>query len=242
MKKNTHPHNALPMADLHPSLDENPIIHWFVQNGKTLLYLLMGLLLLLVIGYRFIWGKTAKSEVEFLKAQNDFAIFQKEPAPSTTETQDNALQNLLSLLERHPELHPKYDGLLAQTLLMRNKIDSADKLEKGALERTKQENAPLFTDYAETTLLIAQNHYPEALQRALALKEKLSQEENSILFALNLLRIASLQQQLGLAQDELKTWQQWKQSAESPAFQTVNQLFTFGRVTLLNYIEAKEKI
>jgi hypothetical protein len=122
---------------------------------------------------------------------------------------------------------------------------------------------PYYADFATTTLLISDHKYDEALKAALALQQKMNDEIAVIpstsdrsfgdeLFALNLLRVAILQQQAGDAAGELKSWQQWKQYAGlenagtsglkvSPvAFRYSIQQLAIGSISLPDYIASRE--
>lgn len=255
-KTQTNQNNPLPTSvDFASKLEEHPVVQWFAENGKSLLYALGGGILLFILGYKLVNGTGSKSEADFLQAQGDFVRFQESP---DREIQEESFKKLVALLDRHPELHAKYDGLIAQTLLNRSQTAEAQKFAQGALDRTRSENDPFYSDFAQTTMLIAESKYADALQRAEALKQKMlplvTKERNfgGLLYADNLVRIGMLQQQLGDTKGELQTWQEWKKlagfSKESSvneidplSFQAINSLYSEGKISLMNYIEFREK-
>jgi len=67
--------------------------------------------------------------------------------------------------------------------------------------------------------------------------------QEPLLYGFNLLRIASLQQQLGSKTEELNAWKEWKQFAQSDtkSSQKLINHFKDGNVSITNYIEAREK-
>ncbi len=169
-KTQTNQNPPLPTSmDLASKLEEHPIVQWFAENGKSLLYVLGAGILLFILGYKLANGASNQSEMDYVQAQNEFNRFQ---TSEERDAQEDSFQKLVAVMDRHPELHAKYDGLIAQTLLNRSQTADAKKFASSALERTKSENEPFYTDFAQTTLLIAEEKYADALQRAQALQQK----------------------------------------------------------------------
>lgn len=243
------------------SLEDNPYLHWISNNGRLLLYIILGIIILAFIIYRFNSSSHTKAGNDYLLAERNYQLIQN-PSAKDEKSQQDALNQLGEILKRQPDLHPKYDGLLAQILLNRNEISQAKEFANLALGRTSEENKPFYTDFTQTTLLIAEKQYAEALKTSLSLKQKMLENAQlpsnergfgDTLFALNLLRIAILQQELGSTSDELQTWAEWKQYAglskekapnkniDSKAFQNVYSQFEEGKLSLINYIDAREK-
>lgn len=234
----------------YTSLEENPVVHFLTQYGRISLYALLAVIAAGVIIYRLNSSHQEKSETDFWNAEKAFRILAS-PAiqDANSSAEKDALSQLNTILEQHPQLHAKYDGLIAQMLLNRGDVTAAAPFAQSALERTKEENQPFYTDYAKTTLLIADKHYEDALAQALALQNKMNIAQQEVgqsdqhqfgntLFAFNLFRVGLLQQQLGLTNEELKTWQEWKQMVQSKAFEVL--LFSEGRVSLTDYINSRE--
>lgn len=247
--------------------EESPLVQWLSQNGLNALIALIALIAVVLLGYRLFYGGSSQQEMEYFNAENDFQLFnQGKIADTGTASNDEAFTKLQKILKSLPELNAKYDGLIAQTFLNREEISQAEPYANSTLVRIHDNHLPFYAEYAETTLLISQQKYQDALTKANGLKlkmlenAKISENQHQdrtfgdILFAFNLLRIAMLEQQMGTKKDELKTWQEFKQFAKwngepspstliSPkAFQTLLEHFQEGKVTLLNYIEAREKI
>jgi hypothetical protein len=124
---------------------------------------------------------------------------------------DDSLQKLQTILKKHPELHAKYDGAIAQALLSAQNPTEAAPYAERTLQRTQGETPAPYLDYASTTLLIANGKYDEALKAAQSLK---SNTEYPTLYAFNLLRIAFLNRELKNTQAEKAAWAEVKQLAE----------------------------
>lgn len=235
-----------PNPTLADQLEEHPMVQWFSNNGLTVVYALLGCALLFMLIYRFYGGST-QSQQDFYEAESSMTELQQSP-----EDAKASLAKLEKILYRNPDLHAKYDGLIAQALLNLNNVQEALPFAENAIARTKSENAPFFTDFANTTLLIAEKKYDQALQNAKDLNKKITEQtealkENSLLFAYNLLRIGMLQQQLGQKEEARQTWKQWMEFAKNATekssaanmnegFLTLNQVFIDGKLDLLNYM------
>lgn len=264
MKKHTN--DASSLSEISNPWDESPFIQWISHYGRYLLLAVIGLITLLLVIYRMSSGGSGNAERDYLTADNAFNLFVLPPsAGSDPAASKDALEQLKSLMGRYPELHAKYDGLIAQTLIYRGEIEEAAQFAALALNRTAAENSPFYAEYSQNTLLIGSKNYSDALKHSQSLRQKmldaLNQPQQSkqtafgdTLFAFNLLRIGILQQQLGLKKEELQTWQEWKHylnqtpgavtsgAISSSAFQRQIEQFTENRISLLNYIEAREKL
>lgn len=256
MKKNSQPDTTtfIDKPDLADTLEENASIKWIVDNASTIFFVSIGLIALLSLVYRFAFADFVKSEEDFITADTTYQQFQKAKEP---EKKLELLSRLNTLINRHPELHAKYDGLIAQTLINQGSFAEALPFANLAIERTETENAPFYTSFAKSTLLIAESRYEDALtetaQLSSLLTEHLKKQKSekhlssvNVLFAYNLLRMGMLQQQLNLKDQELKTWTEWKRLANeannADVFQKLNSYFQDGKVNLNNYIETREKL
>lgn len=268
--KKTQKLESLPPTERYSwadALEEHPLIQWMVANGKVLLYALVGLILLTILILRFIMGGNAASEADFIQAEKEYLLIISPPKDGDDPSaQANALNNLNQIMAAHPELYAKYDGPLAEILLIQGENAQASDYALRAIQRTAQENDPFYTGFAGTTLVIADGKYEEALKEANLLKSQMIQQGvdlqntpekmqfTTLLYSLNLLRIGMLQQQLALNTEELATWQEWKGLIEKsregsqpyyldgPLFISFDNLLKEGNSTFANYIEAREKI
>lgn len=120
-------------------------------------------------------------------------------------------------LKKVPSLEKKYASVIAQKLFQRNQLSDALELAHKSIEQI-QEDAPFHAAYGNTTLLIEQGSYQDALERSVALKEKMLREcdlekqagrqpvGGALLFTHNLLRIACLQKELKNKPGEKAAW------------------------------------
>lgn len=240
MKKNS----AIEITQNLSSMEENIFLSKLLEYGRVLLYVLLGLIIAGILIYRFSSTRQEQQEADYWAAEKEFRAL-----AGAENLNEEALAKLSAIIERHPALHEKYDALLAQILLDHGKISEALPFATKAIDRTQQENLPFYSDFANTTLLITEKQYETALKNSILLKEKmqsqnLKREERQYgdtLFALNFLRIALLQQQLGLKKEELNTWQEWKKLANTSGFEQQKVLFSEGRISLIDYIASREE-
>lgn len=186
-----------PTLPLDDSWVEYPIVQWIINNGKSIGYWALIALMGLFIASRFISSSQQKAEKDFFQAEQSAIEL------NSAETQAQAVTSLKEIMDRHPELHAKYDGLIAQALLTDNKIDEAAPFADETLLRVEHETPSPFLEYSKTTLLIERGNYNEALQQAYQLK---ASALNPTLYTFNAIRIALLERELGNKNEEKKAW------------------------------------
>lgn len=241
-------------------LDDNRFVDLISRHGQTILYTVLGTFGVLFTGYLWFAGSSVKSEEEFQTASERFGTIGNAKPGSPTE--QKALNELSKLIAKQPDLGTKYDAPLAQLLIDRSDFKQAKPYAEAALDRVSKDQIPFFVDYAQITLLIASNHFEEAIKQSIALKEEMLKKSehwnksanepslSELLFAFNLLRIPFLQQRIGAVADEKQSWNEWKSYFNSgsnllppgynvKALYTAAQLFTEGSVTLDNYIDMR---
>lgn len=257
--------SSMPKQNLLDSFNSDQVIDWMSQNGKNIIYALLGLIALFLVVYRISSSNSSKAEKDYLQAANEFALFESSNPATDQSSKSEALQRLKSILASHSELHAAYGGAIAQTLLNRGQTAEAKPFAQATLERTQANNLPLYGDFSTATILIGEQEYKKALEKSLVLKQKMLEgieqisidSERSfgeILFAFNLLRIGMLQQQIGDEKAELQTWQEWKRYAgldkmtkESSkvgqyAFRILIQQLAIGSIALPDYISQRETL
>lgn len=245
--------------DILERLKEHPIFDWVVNNTRYLPFIFIALIATIAIGFKFSASRAAKAESNYLLAENYFRrLYKAAPGEQGINGKEEALRKLQEITNKHPELQSRYDGLIAQFLLIEGKEGEAALYAERAINRTKKENLEPYTQFSQATLLMARGQYGEALAMSQKLKKEMLDEmgeEQSLrdfgnaLFAYNLLRIAMLQKELGKAQEELDAWKEWKQySAESPqnaeakSFAFIEQNMQEGSFYLNDYMNRREKI
>lgn len=229
-----------PISDL---LEENQIIQWISENGRVLLIGFLFAIALFFTAYRFSSFGIVKSELNYINAENEYQRFMAEKNRVQSE---ETLKRLMGFMTTDPQLYAKYDGQIAEKLLVEGEVAKGLPFAKRALERTESESGSNFTNYSKNSLLIAEQKYEEALKKSLNLNDTMIKEgaENSLLFAFNLLRIGALQQELGLKKEEASTWEEWNKRAALNRQEELNILisrFNADKLSLTDYIESRKK-
>lgn len=221
-------------------------IEWVDQNKKNLLFGFLAFFAVLVISYRFAVANNRSSQGDFYQIHKDFERLQSESIGLGTNEEGNNLNQIETILNRHPDLHAKYDGSIAQALIIAQQPEMAKPFAEKAFLRLKNEPINFYEDFAQTSLLISAGQYEQALKQAKFLKEQLdqgtAQNFGGTLYLFNLIRIASLHKQLGESNEELKAWEdleQYKGGVDS--LLALHQLFREGNTSLSHYTDYRTK-
>ncbi len=197
--------------------------------------------------------KKGRAEGDYVSATAAFTKWEQ-----VLDQDGDDFAKLEKLVKKHPELQAHYDASIAQALLAAISPQEATPFIERTLQRTQQ---PYYSDYARTSLKISEERYQEALDEALSLKDKMHSDSSfreksknhSALFAFNLLRIATLSEQLNHKESELEAWKEIKRCGgwdkeSSPTnsighegFKQLLSHFSVQETTLLDYIEAREE-
>ena len=170
---------------------------------------------------------------------------------------------LQKLIRKHPELHAKYDGAIAQKLLSHSEKGLATSYGKATLKRIG-DFSPYYKDFSKCSLMIVDQKLEEALQNAKALKASMDGDDRfwekksdfvrhgCILYAYNLLRIAMLEKVAGTPEGELAAWAELKNNAgwhgaqpasktyDPEAYHLIQENFQNQEISLLDYIQYRE--
>ena len=106
------------------------------------------------------------------------------------------LKQMKKIAAKYSHLQSHLDAPLAQESLNQKDIKTSLALSKRIQSRLAP-NLELILAFNETTFLIAQKKYADALKCSNSLKEKIDSEKMPILYAYHLLRVASLEKALG---------------------------------------------
>ena len=130
-----------------------------------------------------------------------------------------SFQEMKRALKKVPALEKKYEATLAQKLFEGDQLSKALSIAHRSILRVEKD-VPFHATYGETSLLIEQGSYQDALERSVALKKQMDQSLNwghkdgdllvggELLYAHNLLRIAFLQQELHNKPGERAAWEE----------------------------------
>jgi hypothetical protein len=211
-----------------------PILTLFQRHKQKLLYGALLLAVGAVWSSRLLTKKESAREYEFGQAQVNL-----QQLLTTPEERGNAIAQLESVLQRHGELHAKYDGPLAQAHLNGGDPQAARAVAAPLLERHTSE----YASFSEGSLLVAEGEFGAALQHAISLNEELKGVDAPLLRAHNLLRIALLQGEIGARQAERRAWEalldELARGGAEPVFM---QAFTSGALSLADYADARLKL
>jgi hypothetical protein len=233
---------------------------WISEHSKTILLSFVTLIVLSFFLFQLTGKLSNGKKSDYLQVQKAFHNW------LSKETQDpQLLSNLEKPLRSHPELEAKFGTHIAQRLLGHDEVRKADVYASAALKRTQELTSPYYSRFSRNTLVISQGKYAEALEEAKRLKKELETDDafwdgrdkfirsGSILYAYNLVRIASLQRQLGSKEGELEAWEElvrnagWKdrpvnlKTYDPEAYALLAQNFSQGDITLLDFIEQRKK-
>lgn len=245
-KAKEQPENGLHLqSSFSDMLAEHPLIHWISDNGRTLSYLLLGSLCFIYFLYHLLGGSTSYPEKDFFQANRDLTNLQSEP---NSNERQKALESLTRLLKKHPELQAEYDGIIAQDLLNHGEVQGALPYAQRNLDRVRGDHVTLYINYAKTTLLMGNKSYDDALKQALDLKQQILDyrketglaTSGQLLYAFNLLRLATLSQQMENKTLELTSWQEL-QSLDFKILEAIGPVFQEGHLTLQDYIRMRMK-
>lgn len=251
MNKKT-PNKKESKSDIPDGLKENRFFQFLVENRQFIPYVFIALLILLGIAFKVTGGRTSEAETNYLIAENYFNRLKEtwQEGAGMESLQAN-LEKLQEITADYPSLRSRYDGTIAQLLLLMNKPEEARQFILRTLERTTQDDLRIFTEFSKTTLLIAEGKLAEALKRAKNLKKKIVQDDQKKiphLFAYTLLRIAMLEKVSGTPEGESEAWDEWKNYAEktpdSPfdeAIATIGKSLQEGSFSLNEYINLRKK-
>jgi hypothetical protein len=232
------------------SFDEDwsshPAIEWLLAHRKILLWTFFFLIAVLILVSWLVTLRALNTENDFFQAQTAFTQFQQAAITPIDNSSDVDLEQVEAIMQRHPELQPKYEGPLAQTLLINGQIPQAKVFIQDVFNRTQPDHLSLYQDYTQTSILIGEERYFEALQQAQQLKSTLDQlkvEATPILYVFNLIRLAMLFQQTGQPEQELKAWEELQnQPQRTEAVLAASQVLKVGQASLNQYIEERRHV
>lgn len=225
-----------------PSIDEwmdTPFVEKVIENKGPILAGIGAVIALLVLSYVFISQKTAGNEQDYFLAERDFNQFVQKDG-----TQEE-LDRLQAMMRLHPELQARYDGAIAQTLLIRNEAAQAQPFATSLFKRTASDHMEAYRAFGEATLLIASGNNAEAYTRTKQLQQKLEASPGKeTLYLFNLIRLATLQQLLGNTQEERVTWGELQSylGSHPEALALIAQVFKEAPTALNLYAEQRKAV
>jgi hypothetical protein len=120
--------------------------------------------------------------------------------------------------------------------------EASKKVAVNEVPKWMKESLPYHSQYASATLLISKGQLGVALDEAKKLKKVLEgqKQAHKLLFAFNLLRIATLEKEVGTPEGELAAWNEVK-GVDSDSYQSLQETFKEKSATLSDYIKHREE-
>ena len=183
------------------------------------------------------------SYMSFHRFSHEQDYFKAHQAYEKWESGDESqLADLEAMFRKYPELHSKYDTAIASHLFSIEKHLDAKGYAIKTLQRVTKAT-PYHIQFAKTSVAIAEKKYKQALSESLELKEALTPTDAvKVLCGFNLLRIASLQRELGDFNAEKKTLQELKAYLDQnkDELELLVQHFKSGEIGLDDYINDRQ--
>ncbi len=206
-----------------------------------------------VLAGLIVLGVSLQSEPKAPAFAEAEAVFAKWAKSSSADT--SLFDEMTAALRKVPPLQVKYESVIAQKLIEGGNSSAALEIGYRAIERSRSET-PYHAFFAETTLLIEQECFQNALEHAASLKAQMDKECNvsafsqeplvggSLLYAHNLLRLACLQQELSNSPGELAAWEELEAFLSKAQGTKLSQLFLScfqeKQVSLPDYIAERK--
>lgn len=241
MSKSSFPFNR---SEYKNGFDLQEIVDKISARKTLLIGIFFGIIAFLIIAYKLLSHQTANAEADFIRAQTTFSRFQQ-TIVSDPEAAFPLLNELEDLLKRYPDLRAKYDGAVAQSLLLSARPALATPFAEAVFTRTSPDRLDPYKEFSQTSLLISTGEYPKALERALELQKRLDagkSDPDSALYAFNLIRIAVLRNQAGQFAEEKEAWTSVRNYlAASGISSEINEALRAGQAPLNGYIDNRLK-
>ncbi len=229
---------------------------WISDHSKTLL---MGSATLILLTFLLFQMTRSLSSPEGSAARAE-AAFQAWSADNSGNPQ--LLLQLETALKKDPSLRAKFSSHIAERLLILGDLSKAAEYAKAAFSKTPSLTSPYYSRFSANTLRISAGKYQEALEEAKILKIDLEQDSpfwseqspwvrsGSVLYAYNLLRIASLERVTGSTEGERTAWDEFVRNAKQPtpekwndpaAYAQLAENFQQGEISLFDFIKERQE-
>lgn len=189
------------------------------------------------------------NDTDYKNASDAFTRWKEAPQ------NENLAREMKKSLKKIPGLDRALEAEVAQTYLAQGMVEQGIAAVHDSIKRL-DEASPFHAQFAEITLFIEKGEHQRALELSVALKEKLENSLDPILwkgsrmgggsalYVSNLLRIGCLQKQLGNGPGELAAWEELKglmDGGTSAAAQLLQASFGNKGFNLADYISLRER-
>ncbi|HSW86832.1 MAG TPA: hypothetical protein VLG49_04960, partial [Rhabdochlamydiaceae bacterium] len=97
---------------------KNQSMDWLIEHKKSILYTITIAMMFLFLAYQFFSKFHKKSESDYIQADVSFHRW-----IASNDSNAEFFDVLKKSIVKHPELHAKYDGLIAEKLLSRKDFE-----------------------------------------------------------------------------------------------------------------------
>lgn len=214
-------------------MEENKLFNWLRKHLSKLTMALICLAALGVFLDKNLSSKKSNAKKDFIAIHT---LFDRVLAGELLSLE--GIETAETILANHPELHPKYDSLLALCLFQQENSAKGIFYSDAALQRIEKLSSSPYNTFGKVSLLIAKKNYSEALAQSDQLEEFVKEQPSlETLRAFNLLRLAFLAKEL----HQLPLSKQaWSRLQALPTFPLISSLFEEGTFTLADYFKGKE--
>ncbi|MES2122521.1 MAG: hypothetical protein V4492_07065 [Chlamydiota bacterium] len=234
-------------------------VEWLTNHGKTILLSIATLIVATFSLYQIYNRIGSGARSGHFEAERAYQAWISKESGDAAQ-----FQKVERALKGHPELKIKFGTQIAQRLVALGEVGKGSEYARAALHRTHDLSAGYYELFSKISLLVASGKYETALKASEEMKIQMEGDESfwqsrdplihsgSALYAYNLVRIASLYQELGQKEKELAAWDElvsnagWKgipqdaKTFDPEAYTQLLQNFTLGDVSLLDYIEKRK--
>lgn len=210
---------------------DHPLVEWFSSHKNTFLWSVLVFIVALIVFAKVISWRNLDAEKDYIQAEEAFAKFQQESLiPSESDAALKNLNILESVMAKRADLKPKYQGSIAETLLILSDGARAEGLVNDIFKRTSPDHLKFYQDFTKGSLYIAKKEFAKAIEECVKLQTVLDLLDKSAvpatLYVFNLVRLGLLYEQSQNSAEELKVWDILKAHPEqiSSAFSASNQL------------------
>lgn len=208
--------------------EESKFITFLKKHWSKLFLSLLAVACIAAWTDRLLKGNGSRNKQDFLTIRHLHESFQKGGF-----LPEESLESMENILARHPELHPKYDALLALTYFSQAKAAEGKHYAQALIQQADDQLPCAYKHYANTTLLIAEARYPEAFEACQQLETTLKECDYPKLQVMNTLRLVFLADLLG---NHGAAANYWSQLQKLPLYPDIESLFHEGKLSLSDYM------
>lgn len=214
---------------------------WLKKNSKNILLAFGLAMLLLIIGAKYFFTAGLKAESDYIAADTYFTEMKTASIKGDKDTALKSYQQLKVVLEKHPELTTKYNGLLGQLLILLGESKEAAPYLKEGIQNLIARGLNLYSTLSESSQLAANQDLPKAAdleKKLLVLLSQNQDQETEYLKAYNLLQLSFIEMALNQPSTYGSEVEALLKDKDSP-LSKIGDKFTQGEAKLIDALKAK---